>query len=247
MENRTAASIEIGHSQRITLAKAVSIFSLFTVYFYLLLSTLYPVLKSNLTLNPAMYWFITGFFLFIPIFACAVVMVRLEGCTDTRQIMEALNVRSLSKRDWKYAVSGLLAVFLFTGLIFGGSYLLNRFAGVRMLNTTPWFMEMQPFVGAEKLLLLVWLPMFFFNIVGEEILWRGYIQSRLPKGSWMLCSLFWLVFHLPFGADLLIMLIPVVIIIPYIFSKTQNTLVGIFIHGIFNGPIFIAVSLGLLH
>ena len=108
-------------------------------------------------------------------------------------------------------------------------------------------MEMKPFQGIEKLFLFIWLPMFFFNIVGEEILWRGYIQTRLSaKYSWLLCSLLWMIFHLPFGIDLIIMLIPVIIIIPYAFYKTQNTLVGIFIHGIYNGPLFVAVALGLI-
>ena len=116
-----------------------------------------------------------------------------------------------------------------------------------MLSTTPWFMEMHPFQGTEKLLLLVWLPMFFFNIVGEEILWRGYIQTRLEvKNTWIICSLLWMIFHLPFGIDLMIMLIPVILIIPYVYSKTKNTLTGVFIHGIYNGPIFILVALGII-
>ena len=116
-----------------------------------------------------------------------------------------------------------------------------------MLSTVPWFMEMKPFKGYEKLFLLIWLPMFFFNIVGEEILWRGYIQSRLQnKYSWIICSLLWMLFHLPFGLDLMIILIPVIIILPFIFYKTHNTLTGIFIHGIYNGPIFIAVATGLI-
>ncbi len=38
--------------------------------------------------------------------------------------------------------------------------------------------------------------------------------------------------------------IPVILIIPYVYSKTKNTLTGIFIHGIYNGPIFILVALG---
>ena len=107
-------------------------------------------------------------------------------------------------------------------------------------------MEMQPFQASERLLLLVWFPMFFFNIVGEELLWRGYIQSRLTgRFPWQLCSLLWLLFHLPFGIDLMIMLVPVIVIIPYVFDKTRNLLTGIFIHGIFNGPVFVLISLGL--
>ncbi len=161
--------------------------------------------------------------------------------------MQSLNIRSFSKKDWIYSIIGLLLVFTLTGMIFFISTLLNEYAGFRNLSTTPWFMELHPFQGSEKLLLLVWLPMFFFNIVGEEIAWRGYVQTRL-KGSWewILCSLLWLIFHLPFGLDMIIMLIPCFIIVPYVFHKTKNTLTGIFIHGIFNGPIFILVALGII-
>jgi hypothetical protein len=56
-----------------------------------------------------------------------------------------------------------------------------------------------------------------------------------------------MVFHAPFGLDLMLMLIPIIVIVPYIFHKTNNTTIGIFIHGLLNGPTFVAVALGLLH
>ena len=232
---------------RFTPIKATSIFMAFTAYFILLLITLLPFLKSNFTINPALYWFITGYFLFIPLLVYAIMMVRYEGTKGIQQILQSLNIKPFTKTDWSYSVVGLLLVFIFTGLIFGISFLLNKYFSIRLLTTTPWFIEMHPFQGIEQLLLLIWLPMFLFNIIGEEVLWRGYIQSRLRgKYSWLLCSLLWFLFHLPFGIDLMIMLVPVIIIIPYAFYKTQNTLVGIFIHGIYNGPIFVAVALGLI-
>lgn len=235
------------NKQKVSPLKAIIIFLVSTVYFFLLLFTLLPFLKSHYSINPALYWFITGYFLFIPLFVYALSMVKFEGNRGIKQILLALNIKSFKKRDWTYSVIGLLLVFIFTGLIFGSSFLLNKYFGIRLLTTTPWFMEMKPFQGIEKLFLFIWLPMFFFNIVGEEILWRGYIQTRLSgKYSWLLCSLLWVIFHLPFGIDFIIMLIPVIIIIPYAFYKTQNTLVGIFIHGIYNGPLFIAVALGLI-
>ena len=231
----------------ITPLKASAIFIAFTAYFFVLLFTFLPFLKSNFPINPALYWFLTGYCLFIPIFVASVLLAKAEGNKGLQQIKSALNLKTFSKKDWEYSVTGLLLVFVFTGLIFGVSFFLNKYLGVRMLTTTPWFMEMHPFQGIEKLLLLIWLPMFFFNIVGEELLWRGYIQTRLKnKYSWILCSLLWLLFHLPFGTDLMVMLIPVIIIIPYSFYKTNNSLVGIFIHGVYNGPLFIAVALGLI-
>jgi len=234
--------------QQITLLKATVIFGIATAYFFLLLFTLLPFLKANFYFNPALYWFITGYFLFIPLFVYPVYVSKKEGYKKYLQILQSLNIKGFSKKDWTYAILGLISVFIFTGLIFWASTLLNKYFGVRLLTTTPWFMEIIQFSGIEKLLLLVWLPMFFFNIFGEEMLWRGYIQNRLRgKYSWLFCSLLWMIFHLPFGADLMIMLMPVIIIIPYIFYKTQNTLVGVFIHGVYNGPLFILVAIGLIH
>ena len=227
--------------------RTVLVFTGFTAYFFLLLFTLYPLLKCHFSWNSALYWFVTGFFLFIPLFLSAIWAVRREGAQAFSELLSGLGVRRLSRKEWYYALGGLGVVFLATGAIFGVSELLHHLWGIRKLSTTPWFMEMAPFRGAEKLLLLVWLPMFFFNICGEELLWRGYLQKRLPrKGLWWVCSLLWLGFHLPFGVDLLIMLVPVVVVIPFIFSRTGNTLTGIFIHGVYNGPIFVLVALGFI-
>jgi len=229
----------------VTPIEAALTFALFTAYFYLLLFTLLPLLKANIVLHPALYWFVTGYFLFVPLLIYAARRVGSEGNRGPRQIMAALGIKPFSKRDWKYSIAGLLLGLLLTGMIFAVSLLLSRHLGWRPLSTTPWFMEMRPFAGVEKLLLLVWLPMFFFNIAGEELLWRGYIQSRLSgRHAWPLCSALWLLFHLPFGPGLMIMLLPVIIIIPYAFHKTRNTLVGIFIHGMFNGPMFVAIAMG---
>ena len=207
-------------TRRLSWPKAAAIFLGFTFYFFLLLFTLLPFLKSRLSINPAAYWFITGYFLFIPLFLYAILGVRKEDAHGWHEITQALNIRRFSKADWIYAVGGLFLVFICTGAIFGISFFLNKQWGVRLLSTTPWFMEIHPFKGTEKLLLLIWLPMFFFNIIGEEILWRGYIQTRLEgRNSWLVCSLLWMVFHLPFGTDLMIMLIPIVLIVPFIYCR----------------------------
>ncbi len=232
---------------RISVMKGMYIFLAFTAYFFLLLITLLPVLKYYFPMNPALYWFITGFFLFIPIFACAIALARVEGNATAKEIMTALCLKPFSKKDWAYSIGGLLLLFLLSGLIFGASAIAERYLGTRPLSTTPWFMDFKPFQGNEKLLLLIWIPMFFFNIVGEELLWRGFIQARLRgRNAWMLCSLLWMLFHMPFGIDMMILLVPIVIIVPYVFHRTGNTLTGIFIHGLYNGPVFLLLSLGVM-
>jgi membrane protease YdiL (CAAX protease family) len=227
--------------------KAVAIFLVATAYFFLLLFTLFPFLKSSFSVNPALYWFVTGYFLFIPLFAYALIVAGAEGNHGIRQILLSLNIRSFTKKEWAYSVIGLVIVFATSGLLFWVSSLMSARLGFGPLKTTPWFMEMEPFQGAERLLLLVWFPMFFFNVAGEELLWRGYIQTRLEgRYAWLLCSFLWLIFHLPFGLGIIVLALPAIVIIPYAFHKTHNTLVGIFIHGLYNGPIFMAIALGLI-
>lgn len=203
-------------------------------------------MKTNYSLNPSLYWFITGYFLFLPLFLFPVIMVRRESNRSIKELMKALNIQKLSYKDWQYAIIGTVLIFLITGIIYGCSVLLNKYSGVKILNTTPWFMEeMRSYQGIERLLLLVWFPMFFFNIVGEEILWRGYIQNRMEGNyAWLLCSLLWAVFHIPFGLDIMIIALPALLIIPYLFYKRNNTLISIIIHGAYNGPIFVLIALG---
>lgn len=227
--------------------KALAIFAGFTAYFFVLLFTLYPVLVANFAWNPVLNWFVTAYLLFVPIFTYAVVAVKREGYDTPPKILDGLSLRPMNARDWKYATSGLALVFVLTGAIFAASLLLNAYLDVEELSTTPWFVKLSPLRGTELLLLMVWLPMFIFNIVGEEVLWRGYIQKRLSaQHAWLFCALLWWMFHLPFGSDLMIMLIPVVLVVPYVFQKTNNTLACVFIHGMYNGPLFLAVALEVI-
>jgi membrane protease YdiL (CAAX protease family) len=233
--------------RNLNLFSAFLIFALATGYFFLLLYSLYPILKTHFALNGATYWFITGYFLFIPLFAFAILGAFVEGNRSWGTITRALNVRPMTRSDWYWAVGSLFVLLLLSGMVFGLSTASHALWGTRELNTTPWFMHMEPFVGTDRWLLLLWFPMFFFNIVGEEILWRGYLQSRLDiRFGWIASALFWLGFHVPFGLDLLLILLPTMFVIPFAFHKTRNTLVTILIHGMFNGPMFVAVALGLL-
>jgi membrane protease YdiL (CAAX protease family) len=224
--------------------RAAAIFLGFTAYFYLLVLFLIPWLKANFVLNPALHWFITGYCLFLPMFVGAILLARRKGPASIRA---ALAVKPIGRKDWCYVLGGTLLCFLLSGGIMGAARAAAGLLGTRPLNPTPWFMAFQPFAGGERLLLLVWLPMFALNILGEELMWRGYIQTRLEgRYAWPFISLFWLVFHLPFGFELLIMLLPIVLILPYAMHKTGNTTVGILIHALYNGPSFVLIALGVI-
>lgn len=230
---------------------SVLYFGIPSLYFWLLTKYLTPYLNRTVGIHPAMSWFITGFLVFIPLFFAACLFAMKEGNAGSfKALLTRLRLKKFTKRDWAWATGGLLAVLVLTGLIFGVSSLLSTKMGIPALKTTPGFMEFEPFKPAERWMLFVWLGMFFFNIVGEEIFWRGYILPRQElahgKYAWLINSIFWGVFHISFGRDLLIILMPTLVVLPLAVYRTKNTAVGIFIHGVFNGPMFILVSLGIV-
>lgn len=156
----------------------------------------------------------------------------------------------MSPRDWRYALLSTFIILVLIGLIMGISKFLHTRFEIPEIETTPSFMKFDPFQGSERFLLLAWLVMFFFNIFGEELMWRGYILPRheisIGPHAWFFNALLWLLFHICFGFQLIILLITILFILPYAVRQTQNTSVGIYIHALVNGPAFIMVSMGVI-
>jgi membrane protease YdiL (CAAX protease family) len=111
------------------------------------------------------------------------------------------------------------------------------------------FLRMEKLKPNEYWLFLAWLPYFFFNIVGEELLWRGYLLPRqaiaLGRYAWILNGLLWAIFHVAIGWRIAIVLLPIEFIVPFVVQRRQNTWLGIIIHGLYNGSGFVMVALGI--
>lgn len=208
-----------------------------------------PLMHQSYGLHPALSWFIGGLLVFLPLFLLAIYLVRKDGYRTKEEILSRFRLRKMSLRDWKYTLISTLVVMVLTGAIMGISKFLNLRFGLPEIETTPSFMKFEPFQGNERFLLLAWLVMFFFNIFGEELMWRGYILPRqevnMGRNAWIFNALPWILFHVCFGIQLMILLIPIMFILPYAVQKTKNTTVGISIHALVNGPAFIMVSLGV--
>ncbi|MCR9207102.1 MAG: CPBP family intramembrane metalloprotease [bacterium] len=231
----------------LTIVNAAAIFSAATFYLVLLLGSVLPALRAQPGLHPATHWYLIGFLLFPPMIAYAVWQAYREGANTFALVMESLRVRPMNRTDCIYAVGGIFAVLAGTGLILAAWSILARLGFSPPVETEPWCIDMSPLEGGDRLLLLLWAPMFVLNIVGEELLWRGYVQSRLAmRYSWLAIGLLWLAFHIPFGVSTLVLSLPLMLILPFIFDRTQNTTVAILIHSMFNGPAFLAAAFGLL-
>jgi membrane protease YdiL (CAAX protease family) len=99
--------------------------------------------------------------------------------------------------------------------------------------------------------ILIYFIMLFFNIAGEELLWRGYILPRqelaFGKMTWLIHGLLWTMFHSFKWWDLL-SLLPVCLIISFVAQKRKSIWPGFIAHYIVNGIgliMFLAAVLGL--
>lgn len=213
-----------------------------------------PWLHQDLGLLPVLSWFLAGGVLvFIPLFLAACIAFRWEGNPwDFATLRSRFRLHRMEKKDWLWTIGGIAGSFFVMGLIIGITNLISDITELfEPLSTQMPFMEFHGLEVGQFWVLLVWLPFFFFNIVGEELWWRGYIlprqELRHGKHAWVVNGALWLVFHIAFGLGLMLMMIPVLFIHPYIVQKRKNTWIGIWIHGIFNGPIFVAIALNLIN
>lgn len=76
----------------------------------------------------------------------------------------------------------------------------------------------------------------FLAVVGEEIVWRGYLLPRQEKTygkyAWLINGLLWNIpFHL-YTLHNLFSDMPLYLLLPFIIQKTENTWVGIAIHAL---------------
>lgn len=230
--------------------KSVILFGIPTIAFLFVTRFWIPYMKQITQLHPALIWFIYGgLFIFIPLFALAVILFRIDGY-GYNDFIKRFRLEKLNKEDWLWTLGSILIIFALTGVIMFASRLLSIYFGIRALSTSAPFVHFDPLKGRDMLIFFAWLPFFFFNIFGEELLWRGYILPRqeLSHGNfaWLVNSSLWLLFHVCFGIDLMVILLPILFVLPYIVSKRKKTWVGIIIHAVVNGPTFVMVALGFI-
>lgn len=232
--------------------ESLVLFGLPTIVLYLVTRLFIPYLRHTTTVHPALIWFLAGGILvFIPLFLLSLLLFKRDNFSLTWvSLRDRFRLQPMNKTDWIWALSSLAAIYLGMGLIMLISFLLARGFGLPLLQTSPPFLHFEPFRGSQLWLFLVWAPFFFFNIFGEEFMWRGYILPRqeLVHGRrvWIVHSLWWTLFHAGFGWNLIVLVLPFLFIQTYAVYKRKNTWVGIVIHALGNGPTFILVALGMV-
>ncbi|GET34307.1 CAAX protease family protein [Prolixibacter bellariivorans] len=217
------------------------------ILMYCLTKYLIPYLSNVTGQETILFWFIVaGLGIFLPLIITGLLILKSEGYTISRKTwIERLRFRKITKRDIVWTLAGLIVVGLLSGLIMKGLELLSG-----KFDHSPAFMSFEPLTKGRYWFLIVWLPYWILNILGEEFLWRGVMLPRqeiaFGKYTWLVHGFGWSLFHIAFGWQLLITLIPLIFIQSYIVQRRKNSWIGVIMHGGLNGPSFIAICFGLI-
>lgn len=223
------------------------IFITFGIALFIFTRWFIPIKAETLGCEPVVAWFIVGAFgIFIPMFILSAYMLHKEGYhySQFQYICEErLRFKKMSKQDWCYTLIGLICVGILSGIIV-------QILESQHIKVEATFMKFEPLTPGRYWILLVWIPFFFCNIMGEEVFWRGVMMPRqelfFGRYTWFIHGFGWFLFHIAFGLPVLLTTIPILFIQPYITQKTKNSWPGVIIHATLNGPAFLAISFGLL-
>ena len=214
---------------------------------YCMTKYLIPYLSNETGKEIILFWFIVaGLGIFTPLIIAGLLILKSEGYDFSKNTwINRLRFRKITNKEILWSLAGLILVGIFSGIIMKG---LEQLTG--KLDYSPAFMSFEPLSKGRYWLLLAWLPYWILNIFGEEFLWRGVMLPRqevaFGKHAWLIHGFGWGLFHVAFGWQLLLTLIPLIFIQSYIVQRTKNSWVGIIMHGGLNGPSFIAICFGLI-
>ncbi len=233
--------------KKLGLISSLAIYIPAALLIYLLTNYLIPYLSETTGQETILFWFIVaGLGVFTPLIITGVIILKIEGLKISKNTWtKRLRFRRITLKDLIWSILGLLLVGIFSGIIM---YLLELVVG--KFDHSPTFMSFEPLTKGRYWLLLIWFPYWILNILGEEFLWRGVMLPRqeiaFGKYAWLIHGLGWGLFHIIFGWQLLITLIPILFLLPYIVQKRKNSWIGVIMHGGLNGPSFIAICFGMI-
>ena len=165
---------------------------------------------------------------FLLLILVAIIGLRSDGWSlNWATMRDRLRIKGMDATAWKWTL-----VFLFLSLLL--AFLFNTLGQI--------VFDQIGFVPPDADIPLTNIPfmivVLIFNIMSEEILWRGYILPRqeLQHGKWafLVNGILWAFFHLFKWWAVPLMLLRNWIV-PLVAQRTKNTIPGIVMHFISNG------------
>ena len=211
-----------------------------------------PWLRAFVPGPDILCWFIAGSVVFAGLFKSALVAYwidRRRGASES--FAERFRFKPLRASDVVISLAALATCGVTSAIIqHEWEYLAATTHLVHAPELTPSFIRFERLTADTWWILAAWLPLFFFNIAGEELWWRGYVLPREEeqhgKCAFLVHAAGLALFHLPLGIDLTIILTPFLLALPWVVQRQKSIWPGFIVHGLLNGGGFLAVAFGLV-
>lgn len=228
-------------------AQLILLFGIPTILNFIACKIAIPFLDSrySIPIEP-IYFLSVGILVLVPMFFGSIYLSIIEIKSKRLiDLFERMRIKKLNKLDAIWTIGGFILLSLLSFLI--AKIILPQFE----IDASPFFFKNMPLKNEHLWILYIWPLFFFFNIFGEEFLWRGYIQPRQEllndKYTWLVQGIFWSIWHLPMGLDLIYSSLPIFFILPGIVQIRKNTTIAIIIHFVFGAFGFLTLAFGLVH
>lgn len=193
---------------------------------------------------PPLAWFLAGGLAFGALLLVALILLRREGCDSHADLAQRVRFRPVDRID-----VALIAVIGLGTVCVTALWAVVLFALSPGFDFQPWFIRSGQLADATPWVLLAWAPMFLLNVMGEELLWHGWLLPRqervFGRMAWIPASLGWILFHLPFGIGVALLFAPFLLITTYAVRRTHNLWIGVWLHAVFNAVGILATLFGL--
>ena len=189
------------------------------------------------------------------LFIVSIVAFRFEGNEMTWQAFKArFRLKPLRAKDWLLVIGVTILVQVLEQIIVLSGISLNSIPFLRAPDFIPFplvttgeiklplteFLSV-PLKGAYWMI-LYWIVHLFFNIFGEEFMWRGYLlpSQEVSYGKWafVVNGLLWGFIGHVFMKWYFIGMLPDVLLTPWLVQRTKSTWASIVSHGLGNLLVF---------
>ena len=226
---------------------SLAVFGGFAILLWLETRCLIPFLSAKSGWEPIGFWLlVAGLLLFLPMLVLSWILLKREGVSGTcSSVRERCRFRAMNRKDWLWTAAALVVVAAASLAMMKGIELLTG-----PFDSQPPFMRLEPLGPGRWWILFAWLPYWLLNILGEEILWRGVMlpgqEKVFGRNAWRVNGGLWALFHLVFGRQLLVVMLPLLLVLPFVVQRRRNSWIGVILHAVINGPSFIAIALGVM-
>ncbi|MBU1013495.1 MAG: CPBP family intramembrane metalloprotease [Bacteroidetes bacterium] len=209
--------------------------------------------------------FLFPFFLWIPIIPLlpiSILLFKKEKKDNPKlKISERFRLKTITKNDWLWTISGIIFVFVFEILMEPVAKWMASKAFFSAPDHFPLLLHplkeikfpLSEFLGVNLrgnwIFLIATIMLHSTAMIAEEFMWRGYILPRQEvkygNYAWLVNGLLWAyLVHLVMPWNFIAFL-PSMLITPFIAQKTKNTWVALMIHGIPNTILWILILSGI--